>query len=85
MQVFSLDTTYKTKTIKTNAFEFRFRHNAENDYFYYNLFDIDGNVIRYHNKVATGYQYDGFSFSSDNDSSYAKLNNIDTFKLVVDE
>ena len=83
MAVFSLDNTYKNKTIKTNVYEFRIRHNLNNDFFYYDLYDIDGNIISYHNKIVTGYQRDGFIFTSDNNDSYANLDNINTFKLVT--
>ena len=80
-----LSRAFTKKVVKTNLFELRFKYNTNNDYFYFDLFDLDGNVISYHNKVATGFQYDGFRFTSDSNASYANLENISGFKLVTDE
>jgi hypothetical protein len=81
----NLDVSFTNKVIKSNLFEFRFKYNTQNDYFYYDLFDLDGEVIEFHQKVVTGLQRSGYKFTSDNKSSYATLENISGFKLVTDE
>ena len=76
---------FLNKVVKTNNFELRFKYNTNNDYFYFDLFDLDGNVISYHNKVVTGFQFNGFKFTSDSNSSYANIGNVSDFKMVTDE
>lgn len=76
---------YLNKVVKTNLFELRFKYNTNEDYFYFDLFDLDGNVDSYHNKVVTGFQFNGFIFTSDSNDSYANASNIAGFKLVTDE
>jgi len=81
----TLDNTFTNRVVKTSQFELRFKYNTQEDYFYYDLFSLDGEVIEYHNKVVTGFQRDGYKFTSDSKSSYATLTNISGFKLVTDE
>lgn len=81
----ALDLTFVNKVIKTNLYELRFKYNTDQNYFYYDVFDRDGNVIEYHNKVATGKQRDGYIFTSNDGSSYATAENITEFNLVADE
>lgn len=81
----AMDQSFINKVVKTNQFELRFKYNTQSDYFYYDLFDLDGAIIEYHNKVVTGFQRDGFKFTSDSNSSYATALNITGFKLVTDE
>jgi len=76
---------FLNKIVKTNIFELRFKYNTNEDYFYFDLFDLDGNVITYHNKVVTGFQFNGFTFTSDTNDSYANASNILGFKLVTNE
>ena len=83
--IFKLDLSYTDNVIKTNTFEIRFKYNTQSDYFYYDLFDLDGSVIEYHQKVVTGFQRVGYKFTSDDNSSYATLENVTGFKLVTDE
>ena len=80
-----MDLDFLNKIVKTNQAELRFKYNTNQDYFYFDLFDLDGNVISYHNKVVTGFQFAGFVFTSDSNDSYANASNIAGFKLVTDE
>lgn len=85
MPIFNLDTSFKDKTIKTNSQDLRFKYNTNQDYFYFDNYDLDGNVISLHNKVVTGFQFDRFIFTSTDGESYAKVDNITTFKLVAED
>lgn len=80
-----MDQTFTNKVIKTNLFELRFKYNTQNDYFYYDLFDLDGEPIEFHQKVVTGFQREGYKFTSDDNSSYANITNISGYKLITDE
>lgn len=83
--IINLNTSFLNKVIKTNNAELRFKYNTNNDYFYFDLFDLDGNVTTLHNKVVTGYQFTGFKFTNANNESFANIDNVSAFKLVVDE
>jgi len=83
--IINLDLNFINKILKTNQAELRFKYNTNNDYFYFDLFDLDGNIISYHNKVVTGFQFLGFRFTSDSNASHATAENISGFKLVTDE
>ena len=85
MPLFNLDTTYKNKVIKTNSQDLRFKYNTNQDYFYFDIYDVDGKVISYHNKVVTGFQFTGFIFTSTEGHSYATVDNVTTFKLVAED
>lgn len=76
---------FLNKVVKTNLFELRFKYNTNADYFYFDLFDLDGNPVSFHNKVVTGFQFNGFAFTSDDNADYASVSNISGFKLVTDE
>jgi len=80
-----LDLDFTNKIIKTNQLELRFKYNTNNDYFYFDSYDLDGNIISYHNKVVTGFQFTGFRFTSDSNASYSTATNVPGFKLVTDE
>jgi len=85
MAIFDLDNSYANKTIKTNLIDLRFKYNTNQDYFYFDLYDLDGNIISYHNKVVTGFTFTGFIFTSSQSDSFANVENILNFKLVTDD
>ena len=85
MASIKLDLTYVNNTIKTAIYELRFKYNTNNDYFYFDLYDANGTLIRLHNRVVTGYDYgENISFESNTNASYATSSNITTFTVVVD-
>lgn len=80
-----LDISYLNNTIKTALYELRFKYNTSNDYFYFDLYGINGELIRLHNKVVTGYDYNvGIKFTSTNRDSFANASNITNFTVVLD-
>lgn len=80
-----LDLSYTKNSIKTGLYELRFKYNTNNDYFYFDLYGINGDLIRLHNKVVTGYDYGvGIVFVSTNDDSFANASNIQNFTAVLD-
>lgn len=83
--IIDLDLTFSNKVIKTNLQDLRFKYNTNNDYFYFDIFDLDGNIISYHNKVVTGFQFNGFLFTSSENENFANVDNVITFKLVTED
>lgn len=80
-----LDTSYTKNSIKTSLYELRFQYNTNNDYFYFDLYGINGELIRLHNKVVTGYDYgENIKFTSSDSDSYASATTISNFTAVVD-
>ena len=79
-----LDLTYVKNSIRTSVYELRFKYNTNNDYFYFDLYGINGDLIRLHNKVVTGYDYGvGIYFTSNRNDSYANESNIQNFIAVL--
>ncbi|MDD3443212.1 MAG: hypothetical protein PHW89_08110 [Sulfurimonas denitrificans] len=80
-----LDLTYTNNSIKTANYELQFKYNTDADYFYFDLFSSNGDLIRLHNKVVTGYDYGtGIRFTSSDSASYANAQNIANFTAVLD-
>lgn len=77
-----LDESFIKNTIRTSTVELQFRYNTQHDYFYFNEYKLDGETIRNHNKVATGYDFGGFYFVSNENASYATISNVTSFRLV---
>jgi len=84
MATIKLDTSYKNKSVKTDTYDLRFRYNTNQDYFYVDIFSLNGTAVNYHNRVVTGLDYGGFNFVSTNKDSYATASNINNFRLVTD-
>jgi hypothetical protein len=86
MAQIQLDTTYINNSIKTATYELRFKYNTDSDYFYFDLYDANGTLVRLHNKVVTGYNYgvDGLYFTSNTNQSYATQDNVTSFSAVID-
>jgi hypothetical protein len=79
-----LDASYVNKSARTAKYEFRFKYNTDADYFYFDLFLVDGTEVSLHNKVVTGYDFGGFSFVSNDGYSHATADTVETFRLVAD-
>jgi hypothetical protein len=79
-----LGTEYVNKSARTARYELRFKYNTNADYFYFDLFLIDGTEVSLHNKVVAGYDFGGFNFVSNNDYSNATADTIESFRLVAD-
>lgn len=79
-----LDTSYVNKSARTARYELRFKYNTDADYFYFDLFLIDGTEVSLHNKVVAGYNFGGFTFVSNDDESHATTDTVNTFRLVTD-
>lgn len=80
-----LDLSYINNAIKTAQYKLRFSYNTNNDYFYFDLYQSNGDLVRLHNKVVTGYQYGvGIDFISNKNDSYANAQNIANFTAVLD-
>lgn len=85
MATTTLSTDYINKTVTLDNYILKFKYNTSNDYFYYDLYDSNSNIIRYQQKVVTGQVYNDFYFTSSDNASYATYNNISSFKLVTVE
>ena len=79
----SLNTDYTNKTARTSRYELRFKYNTQADYFYFDLFLTDGTTVSLHNKVVAGYDFGGFSFVSNTNSSHATATTVNSFRLVA--
>jgi hypothetical protein len=79
-----LDTSYVNKSARTARYELRFKYNTDADYFYFDLFLIDGTEISLHNKVVAGYDFGGITFVSNDGSSHATVDTIASFRIVAD-
>ena len=80
-----LDLTYIDNSITTAIYELQFRYNTQHDYFYFDLYKANGELIRLHNKVVAGYDYgENITFSSSKNSSYANLSTMDSFIANID-
>lgn len=81
-----LDLTYVNNSIRTSNYELRFRYNTQKDYFYFDLFSSDGEIIRFHNKVITGYKFgnNDIYFLSNTYQSFANKDNISSFTAIID-
>ncbi len=53
------------KTIVINKVKVHFRYNTEKNYVAFDLYNLNGTPIRYHNKVVSYYDFGGFFFASD--------------------
>lgn len=86
MAQIKLDLSYTNNSIKTATYELRFKYNTDADYFYFDLYDANGTLIRLHNKVVTGYGYgvNGLLFTSNTNQSYANASNVTSFSAVID-
>ncbi len=80
-----LDLSYVNNTIKTAIYELRFKYNTNNDYFYFDLYKANGDLVRLHNKVVTGYDYGGILFKSNTQSSVATQSTITSFTANIEE
>ena len=85
MALFDMNKGFSNRVIKTSAQDFRFKYNTQSDYFYFDAFDTDGNIISLHNKVVTGFNFGGVLFTSDVNASYATADNIESFKMDTGE
>ena len=79
-----LDKTFIKKTVRTSTVELQFRYNTNGDYFYFNIYGLDGNTIGLHNRVSAGYDFGGVSFESNTNSDYASITTIESFRLLAD-
>ena len=81
-----LDLSYVDNSITTAINELRFKYNTQNDYFYFDLYKANGDLIRLHNKVVTGYNYKaGITFSSSTSASFANIETITSFTANIEE
>ena len=81
-----LDVDYVDNSITTAIYELQFKYNTQHDYFYFDLYKANGDLVRLHNKVVTGYDYGvNITFSSSTDSSYANISTIDSFIANIEE
>lgn len=83
MSIIKMGTSFTKKSVKTATYDLRFRYNTNKDYFYVDIFSLNGEVVNYHNRVVTGLDYGGFYFTSTNNQSYATSLNINDFRLVT--
>lgn len=79
-----LSLEYVNKTVRTSKYELRFKYNTHANYFYFDLFQIDGTAVSYHNKVVANYDFGGLSFVSNANYDYANKETISTFRLLAD-
>ena len=82
---FQLDETYIKNAIRTSVYEFVFKYNTNKDYFYFDLFRLDGTVVSLHNKIVANWGYEGFRFNSNTGASYANETTISSFTLSTDD
>lgn len=80
-----LDLSYVNNSIKTAIYELRFKYNTNNDYFYFDLYKANGELVKLHNKVVAGYDYGGINFVSNTQSSVATQNTITSFTANIEE
>ena len=85
MSITKLNTSYIKKTVTLDNYTLKFKYNTSKDYFYYDLFDINLEIIKYHQKVITGQVFSDFFFTSADNASYATYANIENFKLITNE
>tara|TARA_R110000824_G_scaffold91480_2_gene222643 strand:+ start:7868 stop:8128 length:261 start_codon:yes stop_codon:yes gene_type:complete len=83
MSITKLSTDYTKKTVTLDSYTLKFKYNTSKDYFYYDLFDINLKIIKYHQKVITGQVFSEFFFTSSDNASYATYTNIESFKLIT--
>ena len=85
MSITILNKDYIKKTVTLDTYTLNFKYNTSKDYFYYDLFDINLKIIKYHQKVITGKVFKEFFFTSADNASYATYANIENFKLITNE
>lgn len=85
MALIEMNQDFVNKTIKTDTNILIFKYNTSNDYFYYDLYDLNNNIIAYHNRVITGNIYDNFNFISTDNQELATLETIENWKLFINE
>ena len=85
MSITKLNKNYIKKIVTLDKYTLKFKYNTSKDYFYYDLFDINLEIIKYHQKVIIGQVFKEFFFASSDNASYATYANIENFKLITNE
>ena len=84
-RVDAMDKSFFRKVVKVADKMLKFGYNTQMNYLYFDLYTRDGQIIRYHNKVISNWDFGNFFFTTEEPSTgkVCTANLIDEWQIVI--